>query len=129
MEWIALNQCRQSKLFMPRPYPHETNKILLLNREDLGRLARFLTGHNFTRRHQAIVHKLPPEEALCRFCNEVGIVEDPFHIIKRCPQFSDQRQEIFEKPFLTWEICSWEAVHEFISKKEISELETVEEEL
>ena len=129
MEWISLNQCRQSKMFMPQPFPKETNKILLLSRKDLGRLARFLTGHNFLRRHQAIVNKLPSEDAQCRFCNSDGVVEDSFHIIKRCPQFSELRKEVMGREFLTYEIIKWDIIHEFISKEEVADLEEDDSEI
>ena len=108
---------------MPQPYWEETNKILELKRDDLGRLIRFLTGHNFTRRHNTVVHKLTQAAGWCRFCTSQNVEEDPFHIIKRCPQFNRLRKKIFGKEILTWEILSWKVIHEFISKTEISGLE------
>ena len=101
----------------------------MLDRKDLGRLARFLTGHNFMKRHQAIVNKLSQVEAQCRFCNEEGVVEDSFHIIKRCPQFADIRNEIMGRSYLTYEIIKWDVIHEFISREEVASLEEDDSEI
>ena len=91
--------------------------------DDFGRLVRFLTGHNFTRRHNTVVHKLNIAAGWCRFCTDENVEEDPFHIIKRCPQFSHIRKKIFGKSKLTWELLSWKAIHEMISNAEIRGLE------
>ena len=86
-----------------------------------GRLIRFLTGHNFTRRHNMIVNKFHQAVGWCRFCRDTE--EDPFHIIKRCPEFSHIRKKIFGKTELTWELLSWEAIHRMISRDEIRIME------
>ena len=124
------NFCRQSRIFMKQPDRAQTKEILKLGRLQLGQLARFLTGHNRTRRHQAIVdHNQDPTAANCRHCPG-NAVEDAEHIIKHCPHWSERRRDILEFDPITdpEQLPDWMAISEFLYCDEILDMEKQDDE-
>lgn len=81
-EWVAHKTCRQTKLWFPAPNPGLSRKILHLEREQIGQLIRWLTGHNFLRRHCQIVDPDTYQGNKCRLCRLDS--ETAEHIIAEC---------------------------------------------
>ena len=127
-KWQALppDYCRQSRIFMKKPDWQATKEILKLDRPNLGQLARFLTGHNRTRRHQAVVDKnTDPLASLCRFCPQPSTaVEDPDHIIRSCPHWEERRIEFLQTD--DGSDPSWYDISLFLDCDEIRNMEAQE---
>lgn len=78
--WANRPDCRQTKLWFPLPDPKKSAEILNLNREDFGLSVRWLTGHCYLKRHQALLHG---GEGICFLCDEAD--ETPWHLLTECP--------------------------------------------
>ncbi len=94
--WSALNQCRQTKLWVPNignpgSCAKRSKQLLQLEREKLGLTLQFLTGHNRLRRHMSLSDK--KVDATCRFCLEDE--ETAWHLAAECPALCKARQDIF----------------------------------
>ena len=64
-----------------------SQNILAHPREVVGRMVRFLTGHAFLRRQNAIVLtgiSPPPGDVSCRLCEDPFSDETPHHLITEC---------------------------------------------
>jgi len=81
-QWQAHPTCRQTKLFFPEPIPPLSRKILQLKRPEIGRLIRWITGHNFLRRHWHLIDPQTYSSERCRLCNMEP--ETSLHIIAEC---------------------------------------------
>jgi len=81
-EWTAHPTCRQTKLWLPAPNPGLSRAVLLLDRVELGRIIRWLTGHNFLRRHCQIVDPDRYQSDRCRLCRLEP--ETAAHILADC---------------------------------------------
>ena len=98
-EWAALppNECRQTKLWFPNgPRPRLSYSILRLPRVACGQMIQFMTGHNFLKRHQAIIDK--SDNKACSFCDS-GEDETTEHIMSHCNRFATLRQLCFNDPY------------------------------
>ena len=114
--WDISPTCRQSKLWFPDgPRPGFAFEILHLPRVVCSQVIHFLSGHNFLRRHQAIIEleelsKLEKYEGLgqdeefhaamepiatCSLCGEKE--ESSFHIMTECPKLVSARIGVFGK--------------------------------
>ena len=94
--WVNSDEYRQTKYFVGIPSKVRAKLLLEIPREPLGRLIRFLTGHAFLRRHNAIVfHGLnpPPGDVSCRLCEDKYSDETPHHLITECDRFCLWRAE------------------------------------
>ena len=78
--WSNRNDCRQTKLWFPITREQITDKIITFNRQKLGSLIQFFTGHAWTKRHQSLVDET--ESPLCRLCQEED--ETPEHLVTEC---------------------------------------------
>ena len=93
-EWLSRADCRQSKLFLPTRENKVWNDIKDLPNPKASRIIRFLTGHTFMNRQNAIV-KLGKDKALesddvyCSLCMEEE--ETPAHLIQECPCLNQLR--------------------------------------
>ena len=102
--------------------------LLKNTRELLGRLVRFLTGHAFLRRQNAVVfHGIspPPGDISCRLCEDTEMEETPHHLITQCEKLCQWRADILGNYILD-DFPSWDPhnLAKFISHKEIILLET-----
>ena len=95
-------------------------------------MVRFISGHNFMRRHRAVIDLDRTEE--CRLCEEHGTKEDSEHMFYRCPALCVMRSECFSFHFLPADIpasyMSWTVTRmgKFLSNPQLLELEEDDEE-
>ena len=85
-----------AKQFYTGPDSNQAKYILKLNRIELSRILRLISGHNglfyFKNKIDGDIN------AICRFCLEAE--ETFFHLITECPVFFESRRQIFlEDPF------------------------------
>jgi len=93
-EWQSHPTCRQTKLWFPTPERSLSKKILTLDRKDIGVLIRWLTGHNFLRRHSHIINPYLNADKTCRAC---GMAEESAeHVIAECPALDWNRLDAFK---------------------------------
>ena len=114
MMWNMEPTCRQTKLWCPNgPRPEFAFEILRLPRPMCSQVIHFVTGHNFLRRHQAIIdsaelQKLEQHEGLgedaefhdamepiatCSLCGKQE--ESSYHIMTECQRLVTTRIGIF----------------------------------
>ena len=112
--WDMTNTCRQSKHWFPDgPRPKFAFEVLRLPRPICSQVIHFVTGHNFLRRHQAIIdatdlNRLEQHEGLgedddfheamepiaeCSLCGEDE--ESSYHIITACSRLMHIRMAVF----------------------------------
>ena len=97
-EWDNLppNFARQTKNWFPKgPRAKLSYAILRLPRIACGQMIQFMTGHNFLKRHQAIINK--GGDSRCRFCDKGE--ESTEHIMSYCDNFATLRQILFNDPY------------------------------
>ena len=125
--WRSLDEARQSKYFWQASAKGKTEKLLSYPRELVSRAIRFLTGHAFLRRQNAVVfHGIspPPGDISCRLCEDSHMDETPHHIITECEALVQWRINILRSDFLG-EYPRWK-VHnlmKFLGNKHIILLE------
>ena len=56
-----------------------------------------MTGHNFLKKHQAIINKT--DNNLCGFCEDGVSKESSEHIMSHCSKFATLRQILFNDPY------------------------------
>ena len=98
------------------------------SREVLGQLIRFITGHAFLRRQNAVVfHGVspPPGDITCRLCEAPFSEETPHHLITECEALCLWRSETLGAYELD-EFPVWDPRNlvQFIKHKDIILLET-----
>ena len=129
--WDKTDEYRQTRYFIPGPSKGLTRKLLTLGRDKLGQMVRFLTGHAFLRRQNAIVfHDMnpPPGDVSCRLCEDTEMDETPHHIITECGRLCQWRASILGQYSLD-DCPNWEPItlSKFLRHKLIILLETDEE--
>ena len=129
-DWEKDPDCRQSKYFMSGPAKTRAKLLLSKTRDEVGQMARFLTGHAFLRRQNAIVAtgiNPPPGDNSCRMCEDKVMAETPHHLITECDRLWEWRADTLGSHFLD-EYPEWDPISlgKFLSKKEIILLETEE---
>ena len=129
--WEQDQPCRQTKYFISAPNKSRAMLLLQNSREALGRLVRFLTGHAFLRRQNAIVSTgidPPPGDVSCRLCEDKVMDETPHHIITECDRLDLWRSETFGS-FALDEYPEWDPrdLSRFLSRKALILLETEHE--
>jgi len=87
--WNGRVDCRQTKLWFPSPNPKISKEIIKLNKIDFGLITRWITGHCFLARHEALIHNEDPTCHLC-FIDE----QTPWHLLKECPATNKIRSNI-----------------------------------
>ena len=93
LQWTQYNDGRQSKQFLALPDRNKAKYCYSLNRQELGRLIRIVTGHNNLFYHRSNVDKTSSTSPLCRFCNETN--ETFYHFATECPCFRLSRFQYF----------------------------------
>ena len=126
--WERNPDCRQSKFFIHGPSKRRAEHLLRHNKELLGRIVRFLTGHAFLKRQNAIVfHGInpPPGDVSCRFCEDSVMDETPHHLITECEALCHWRSTTMGG-FILDEFPEWDVsnIANFLSHKEVILLET-----
>ncbi|QQP50806.1 Uncharacterized protein FKW44_011940, partial [Caligus rogercresseyi] len=85
--WTQDSSCRQSKLWLPKPDPNASKRLINLSRESLCIQIQIITGHNFLRYHQSFSNKFLTRE--CRFCQQSD--ETSYHVLAECDFFCLKR--------------------------------------
>ncbi|CAB4040267.1 Retrovirus-related Pol poly from type-1 retrotransposable element R1 [Paramuricea clavata] len=107
--WSQLTTCRQTKQWFPKIDKAKSKSLLDLGRREISACTQLITGHNFMRRHEAIVAQYDTQEfseyAECRLCMEDE--ETSFHIVAECPALQHIRTECFNTLFLPEPVGDW----------------------
>ena len=93
--WKGYSQARQTKIWFPEPDYKKSLQLLKKERNALGRLVQFFTGHNKLKRHRNIQNGVNDPHS-CRLCLEEE--ESSFHIIAECPALQYLRSRVFKLP-------------------------------
>ena len=97
LRWFLDKECRQTKIWFPRPNMTKSNFSFNQSRTKLGLLVEMITGHNRLNRHESLVTK-GEVDPLCRFCLEDD--ETFWHVIGECPALWLKRRDSFNSFFL-----------------------------
>ena len=79
-EWSELTSCRQTRRFWPHPDLQTSKKLLLMDRDLLGKIIQIMTGHGYMNYHLALKGLVVCDK--CRFCGKAA--EESWHIITEC---------------------------------------------
>jgi hypothetical protein len=94
--WTSRVDCRQTKYFYPNLDPKKAKELITHSRPVVGRTIRWLIGHAFLKRHNAVIMQntihYPQGDINCRLCAEEE-AETPHHIICACPALCAERAE------------------------------------
>jgi hypothetical protein len=96
--WEKRGDCRQTKHWFPAPDKKTSFRLIKLDRRDFSKVVQVITGHNFMKRHQALVGE--PTSPTCRLCDEDD-EETSFHVIAECPALAGARRNLFGTHCLT----------------------------
>ena len=118
--WTNRPDCRQTKIWLPQIRPAISFELLKAGRRKLSGLVQIITGHNFLRRHEALVRETG--EAECRLCLEDE--ETSFHIVAECPALAEPRLRVFGTLCLDAQALQWSSreIASFIREASISSL-------
>ena len=87
--WEGRIDCRQTKLWFPKPNHKEATNIINLEKANFGLMTRWLTGHCFLARHESIINNFDP------ICNKCFLDDQtPWHLLTECPATLKIRKEI-----------------------------------
>ena len=105
-DWTDREPCRQTKIWFPKPHPRKGRVMIKLKRLTLGTVTRWITGHNFLRRHQNLLEPDVYATPTCRLCHSQE--ETSSHLLLECPVLDDTRLKFFHhrrpKPPFPWEV-------------------------
>ena len=87
--WENGKDARQTRIFFPTVNLSKSNKIRKMNRKDISNMVRAITGHDFRRRHQALMEG--GGVSTCRLCGEED--ETSNHLVDRCPRLAGKRMD------------------------------------
>jgi ribonuclease HI len=128
-EWDQYSpKARQSRYFLEGPRGGIWKDLSTQERSTVGRCVRFITGHAFLRKHEAVEDentRYPTADTRCRLCFEEDSEETPHHLITDCPALRQLRMDNFDlRPELD-EYPKWEArnLAGFVDDRKIRELE------
>ena len=126
--WETSTDCRQTKYFWGVPSKSESQVLISHPMSTVSRLVRFITGHAFLRRQNAIVKtglNPPPGDISCRLCEDPVSEETPHHLITECEALHFWRNETLGSRFLDEYPC-WKIkdLIKFLGDKGIILLET-----
>jgi ribonuclease HI len=95
--WNERADCRQTKLWFPKPNVKEAKNLLNLPKKDFGLMVRWLTGHCFLARHEALISN--NGDPVCNKC----FLDDqtPWHLIKECPATLHLRKDLPHDQWIT----------------------------
>ena len=78
--WNNRLDCRQTKLWFPKPDQKRAKQLMGLNKKDFGLVTRWITGHCYLARHQSLMYDNSPLSSLCQEDDET-----PWHLLWDCP--------------------------------------------
>ncbi len=117
--WRLKEPCRQTKIWLPKPNPHKGKIMVKLKRLTLGTVTRWITGHNFLRRHQHLLDPTNYRSPTCRLCYHED--ETSSHLLLNCPTLDATRLRFFRqrrpKPPFPWEVHQLVDFLEFLAEK------------
>ena len=87
--------CEQTKLWFKRP-TKKFISFLKMDRQTVGKIVQFLTGHCNLNKHQYRIGK--QVDPACRLCKTSW--ETPWHLVTECPRLQKTRENIFHGPVL-----------------------------
>jgi ribonuclease HI len=90
-EWLAHDDCRQSRELLGVPKQRRARDLLKLKRFQMRILTGILTGHNTLNRHLYIMRRIP--DPTCEFCFEGE--ETSQHFLCECPAVARIRHLVF----------------------------------
>lgn len=115
--WIHREPCRQTKIWFPSPDLAKSQLIMTHDRITLGKLIRWLTGHNFLRRHQHLINPDTYESAKCRLCYTSD--ETAAHLLLECPILNSTRNHFLHhrrpQPPIKWDVPSLKNFIDYIA--------------
>ena len=119
--WVKGKDARQTRIFFPTVNLSKSNKIRKMNRTNISNMVRAITGHDFRRRHQALMEG--GGITTCRLCNEGE--ESSSLLVDSCPRLQGKRMDIFGTPPGSAVSPIWkpEQLAAFLSDPLISEME------
>jgi len=79
--WRDRPDCRQTKLWFPKPDLKKSKQIMTKSRSDVGLIIRWITGHCYLARHQSLI--FPNLNPTCNLCEQGE--ETPWHLLTECP--------------------------------------------
>ena len=97
--WQQRADCRQTKIWFPEPHKGKTAELLGKSRLEVSSLVQCITGHNFLRKHEALIDSGESLDS-CRYCEEDSVPESSFHVVGECRAFEEIRHSIFKRPNL-----------------------------
>ena len=119
--WRNGKDARQTLIFFPTLNLSKSKKIRKMDRKDISNMVRAITGHDFRRRHQALMEG--EGVSACRLCGEEE--ESSSHLVDGCPRLAGKRMEVFGTPPGSAVSPIWnpEQLAAFLSDPLISEME------
>ena len=97
--WQQRADCRQTKIWFPEPHMGKTAELLGKSRLEVSSLVQCITGHNFLRKHEALIDSGESLDS-CRYCEEDSVPESSFHVVGECRAFNEVRHAIFQAPYV-----------------------------
>ena len=89
-EWRNRNDCRQTKLLMPKRNTIWTKEILKTDRKNIRIMTQIITGHANLNRHRYLMGLEP--DPICNECMEDE--ETMEHLLAKCPVYAQDRYEL-----------------------------------
>jgi ribonuclease HI len=121
-KWLSSPICRQTKIFFKSPCKIKSKQLLQSGREKFGKAFRWLSGHNFLRRHNNLLNRVKYPSSMCRMC---GLEEETSsHVIMQCEALGQLRLKVFGKHLLT-ELDNWKVKNllKFLDYPRVARLE------
>ncbi len=123
--WLAITQCRQSKLFLSSIKPRLYQYMVSHDRKELGMLLRFITGHAFTQRHNHTCDPITFPDPTCRVCGGIDL-ETPIHVIAECDGLAQARHSVFGEHYLDAQGPDW-SPHKLLRFLKLPAVRTLED--
>lgn len=132
--WDSAPGLRQSRYFLDGPDSILHKELINHGKSTIGKVVRFITGHAFMKRHNAIIKYKTKElmyragaDIFCRLCKEPDTEETPHHVVTACAALLTWRSEVLgfysvERPI--WKV---QDLVKYISDNRISNLENTNE--
>jgi ribonuclease HI len=122
-EWTSRLDCRQTRQFCPRPDKNRAKALFGKNRRDFSAIIRFLTGHNFMKRHQGLI-AFNNGEVIDNTCTKCGDQpESSWHVLMECDGYHELRVKKFNFGILEKVPENHDKIFNFILSPEIRRLE------